>query len=185
MKKKNVLSVFKSTRGLVICALLAAFSAVFGKFLSINIGDSIRFSFENMTIILAGYVFGPVAGGMVGIIADLLGCLIKGFSINPFITLGAMTVGVVAGLAPYLFRAFEDGTRAKKWFLAFEVFFTTFAAHIAGNMIVKSVAMAYSFGTPMKVLALRVPIYVATGLIEGTVIYLLMRSKAVRGLFEE
>lgn len=183
MKSKNVFSVFTNTRALVFCAFLAAFSAVIGKFLSVNIGDSIRFSVENLTIILAGYMFGPVAGGMVGVIADLLGCLIKGFAINPLITLCSMFVGVIAGLVSLFFAIFQNREKETgKAALAVRVYVTTFAAHIIGNMMLKSLALWYSYGTPFETLILRVPIYTVNAIVEGTAIFLIMQSRAFTDL---
>jgi len=42
---------------------------------------------------------GPVAGGVEGGVADIIGCFMKGYGVNPLITLSAITWGVVAGAA--------------------------------------------------------------------------------------
>ena len=54
---------------LVRLALLAALSAVL-KLAQVPVGnDFLRISFENLPILLAGYLFGPFAGGAVGVAA--------------------------------------------------------------------------------------------------------------------
>ena len=83
---------------LVRLALLTALSAIL-KLAQIPVGnDFLRISFENLPLLLAGYLFGPLAGGITGVCADLLGCLLRGYAVNPIITLGAGLVGVMAGL---------------------------------------------------------------------------------------
>ena len=42
---------------------------------------------------------GPVAGGICGGCADIIGCFIKGYAVNPFITLAAILWGVLPALA--------------------------------------------------------------------------------------
>ena len=44
---------------LVIAGLLAALSILCGKYLAIRGGDVLRFSFENLPILLAGFALGP------------------------------------------------------------------------------------------------------------------------------
>ncbi len=89
---KSEIRLFGSTKVMVISALLAALSIVLGKFLNIPIGDSIRISFENLPVIMSSIFFGPVVGAITGAAADIVGCILKGYSINPFITFGAVCI---------------------------------------------------------------------------------------------
>ena len=82
----------------VILALLCAISIVAGKYLAIRGGDVMRFSLENMPVIFAGMAFGPVAGMLVGVVSDLIGCVLVGYTINPLVTVGAGAIGLVSGL---------------------------------------------------------------------------------------
>lgn len=174
-QNKNRILLFKSIGTLTAAAMLVAVSAVFGKMLSINIDNTIRFSFENSAIILSGIAFGPLVGGAVGIAADLLGCVLKGFAINPFITVGSMCVGLTAGIfGRYVF---------KNRINALTVFGTTYAAHIVGNMIVKTVAMSIYF--PTAPLLVRVPIYIITAAVEGAVLTLLFKNKTFKKALEK
>ena len=47
---------------MVASAFLVAISIVCGKYLAIRGGDVLRFSFENLPILLAGIAFGPLVG---------------------------------------------------------------------------------------------------------------------------
>ncbi len=123
-------------RRLVFCALMCAFSIVLGKFLVINIGTQYRLSFENLPIILSGFYLGPIPGIAVGVCADLLGSLLRGFDINLLITLGALLIGLVSGIVGLFSKS--------KTFLMITL--AEIAAHVVGSLLAKTVAlfMAYT-----------------------------------------
>lgn len=89
---------------LVAAALLAALSIVCGKYLAIRAGDTLRFSFENLPILLGGFAFGPAIGVIIAVAADLIGCLMVGYAINPVITVGAALIGLIGGLGGILLK---------------------------------------------------------------------------------
>ena len=72
-----------STKTLAYCALLAALSVVLARFVIPMPNVTTRFSIEAVPIFLAGMLFGPMAGGLVGFSADLVGCLFSGYGYNP------------------------------------------------------------------------------------------------------
>ena len=169
------LRLFGNTRVLVISALFIAMSIVLGKMLAFNIGSSIRISFENLPLLMAGIFFGPFIGAAVGAGADIIGCLIVGYSINPIITLGAASIGFFAGLASMvLFR------RNRLLNTACAVA----AGHIIGSMIIKSIGLYVYYHTPFEVLILRVPLYTGIGIVEFYIIYLLLKNKAFSSQLE-
>ena len=166
---------FGSTRVLVVCALLIAMSIAFGKLLAFNIGSSIRISFENLPILMAGIFFGPLAGLAVGVGADLIGCLIVGYSINPYITAGAALIGLVSGIfAKYLLNGKKP----------VDIFGSVITAHFIGSMLVKSYGLYKFYDTPMPVLLTRVPLYICIGAVEAYIIYLLSKHEAFSELIE-
>ena len=85
-----------STRTLTVLALLIAMSIVFSRVLSISTGF-VRFNLGSLPVLLAGIVFGPGAGFAVGALADMIGGILAGYAINPLITLGAASIGLVGG----------------------------------------------------------------------------------------
>ena len=87
-----------NTRRLVTMALLAALSVILARILGIQPLPYLRLSFEDMPIILAGLLFGPVAGALTGVAADLAGGLLSPYGINPVFTVGPMAMGLCAGL---------------------------------------------------------------------------------------
>ena len=76
----------------VLMAMLSAISIICGKYLAFGVGNVLRFSFENLPIIFASVALGPIPGMLVGIVADLVGCLMVGYTINPLVTLGAAAI---------------------------------------------------------------------------------------------
>lgn len=159
---------FGNIRVLVIAALLVAMSIVFGKVLSFTIGP-LRISFENLPILMAGIFFGPVIGMVVGIVADIIGCLIVGYAINPLITAGAACIGLFAGLMYYL----PDWKKQE-----IRIVLTVLTAHVIGSMIVKSIGFMVYYGYPIESVALRVPLYLGITIVESIVLLALLRNKA-------
>lgn len=163
------LRLFGNTRVLVISALFIAMSIVLGKVLAFNIGTSIRISFENLPLLMAGIFFGPFIGAAVGVGADIIGCLMVGYAINPVITLGAASIGFVAGLMSILLSKLPPMPRTAM---------SVLGAHVSGSMLIKSVGMYIYFHTPIQVLLMRIPLYIGIGILEFYIIYLLLKNKA-------
>ncbi|MBQ3866023.1 MAG: folate family ECF transporter S component [Clostridia bacterium] len=83
---------------LAYAALMAALSILLGKFLAIGIGSDIRISFENLPLFIVSIFMGPVWGMATGVVADLLGCLLKGYAIIPLLTVAQALMGLLPGL---------------------------------------------------------------------------------------
>ena len=86
-----------SVRTLTMLALLTAMSIIFARVLTVSTGF-LRFNLGALPTHLAAVWFGPAGGFAVGAVADLIGGTLSGYSINPLITLGAGSVGLVSGL---------------------------------------------------------------------------------------
>ncbi|MBO7341624.1 MAG: folate family ECF transporter S component [Clostridia bacterium] len=129
------IAVFGNPRALCLAGLLAAMSLILGKFLQIPtpFAEFVRISFENLPVILAGLVLGPLAGAMTGAVADLVGCLAYGYSINPLITLGAASVGLVSGLLGWLLSRTP---------LLCRISVSAIAAHLVGSVAIKTAGIA-------------------------------------------
>ena len=106
MKKESRISV----RTLTAMALLIAMSIVFSRVLSISTGF-VRFNLGSLPVLLAGILFGPWAGFVVGMVADIIGGVLAGYAINPLITLGAASIGLVGGLGWQKLSHLRTGNR--------------------------------------------------------------------------
>ena len=87
-----------STKALAYCALLAALSVVFARLIIPMPYASTRFSIEAVPIFISGMLFGPMAGGLVGFSADIVGCLFSGYGFNPIFSIPPILYGVFAGI---------------------------------------------------------------------------------------
>ena len=98
MQKKQ----YWNVKTLVFMALLIAMHLVLTRVLVIDLG-AYRISVGSVCTILAGLWLGPVAGGVCGLCADIIGCFMKGYAVNPFITVAAILWGVLPALAKPFF----------------------------------------------------------------------------------
>lgn len=50
-----------------------------------------------------GVLFGPIAGGLVGGLGDVIGCFVGGgYAPNPVILCASVLIGVIPGLTSYI-----------------------------------------------------------------------------------
>lgn len=92
----------KSTRNLVLCAMMAALSIILMSTTSFYITPNIKIGFSGLPNRLVDFMFGPVVGTIFGGIMDVLKFLIKpdgGFFFG--YTLTAMAGGFIYGLFYY------------------------------------------------------------------------------------
>ena len=164
-------------RLLAVSAFLAALSIICGKYLALSLGNVLRFSFENLPILLAGMMFGPVAGALVGAVADVIGCIMVAYPINPLVTLGAACIGLLGGL---LFHV------TKKLPLLWKTCITVILTHLVASVIIKTFGLAAYYDMPFHILMLwRLLNYVIVGVAEWLLLYTVLKNKALRRRFEE
>ena len=94
MNKKALMT----TKTLAYCALLTALSVVLARLFGLMPEESSRYSIEAVPIFLAGMLFGPIAGAMVGFSADFIGCLFSPFGYNPIFCIPPILYGVFGGV---------------------------------------------------------------------------------------
>lgn len=91
------------TNKLIALGLLVATNIILARFLSFYIPlfgtNAIRAGLGHIPIIMAGFLFGPIAGAMVGVAGDVLGTLLfSPFPYFPGFTVSAATIGILSGL---------------------------------------------------------------------------------------
>lgn len=164
----------KNVRTLVSCALLAAVSVVLARFIVPMPNETTRFSIEAVPIFLAGMLFGPLPGALVGFAADFVGCLFSGYGYNPLFCLPPIFYGLSAGLfQPLLVK------KTNLWTVAL-----SFLPPIAlGSILWQSFALAFVYGGDAKQaffltkLATRSIQFGITFVIDALVVWLLYKSK--------
>ncbi len=144
-------------RNTLLMAMLIAISIILSRFLGFYLDpNSLRISFEAAPIILAGVWMGPVAGLVVGGIADLLGALVSGVAFTPFLMIGPMMIGFLSGLlSKYIFKD-------KKTILTLSA--SCIIAEFIGTMIVTTyiLMLLYGGGTYTALFISRLPFKVIT-----------------------
>lgn len=161
-----------NTKTLAMLGVLIALAIVASRYLVINPSPSLRFSFTFTFVILAGIWFGPVSGGVVGCLEDLLGCVLGGSSIFLPLTLSPILAGVLAGLAAPLFRKSKNIFVYAGLILGI-VFVTT--------MLYSSLVLSILYGTAYPVMfASRIPQGVCSVLVNTFLVYVIYHSPVTR-----
>ena len=167
-----------TTRTLAYCAMLAALQVVLARLIIPMPAADTRFSLEQIPIVLAGLLFGPLAGAMVGFSADLVGCLFSGFGYNPLFCVPPILYGVFAGL---MRRYVSDKTSFLR------VLLTYVPAVILGSILWQSFTLAYVYnsqGAFLQSLILKLSTrsvqFGITGVLDAVITTVLLKS----GIFQ-
>ncbi len=158
-----------TTKMIAAMSVLSALGIILGKLLAFNITEFMRFSLENLSIILSGIAFGPICGLLVGAVQDLVGSVMVGYAINPIITLGSALIGFISGL---VFRY------TRKLSLIPRTAAAVASAHLIGSVFIKSAGLAVFYSLPYGVTVMwRLLNYTIVGVIECITLILLLKSK--------
>lgn len=175
MSKRHIYSF--SPKKIAFAAMLVAMSVIIGIFCKnfMNFGLGLfRITFENLPIILAGIYLGPIVGGFVGVATDLISYLLSSqiYPPNLVVTLGALVIGVLAGLTPVVLVR-------KKGYLQIVVSATL--AHLIGSMIIKSIGLYQFYGIAVL---WRIPIYIGIASLEIFIMCILYKNRNIKNLLE-
>ncbi|NLZ92659.1 MAG: folate family ECF transporter S component [Firmicutes bacterium] len=151
------------TRDLTNAGLFVAMSIALSRFAAVQVmSNTIRLSFGNIPIYVAGLLFGPAIGGLVGGVADLAGYLVNPFgaAFIPQITLAAILRGVIPPLVVRLFGA-------KDSFWQLKIFLAIIATEIVSGAFLTTWGLSWLNQTPfmavltprLVALALQIPVY--------------------------
>lgn len=92
----------KEVKGLVCVALLLALRLALGYVTTIQISDNIKIGYTIFPTTLLCMMFGPVAGGIAGGAADLIGFMLKPTgAFFPGYTLDSIVAGIIYGVSFY------------------------------------------------------------------------------------
>lgn len=162
MKKLNI-------RTITFAGVLIAMNLILTRVLAIDIGTSMRINVGMTPLFLASLWFGPVVGGICGLSADLLGCLMDGFAPNPFISMTA----VLAGVLPYIFKQYVFHSRMNAWKIT-----VVLAVHgLIGSLGFTTLGLHIYYGTPWSVLyAGRIPQTIALVIANTILVSILYQS---------
>ena len=168
----------KQINRLTLSAMLTAMSVLIGIFCKnfMNFGGGLfRVTFENLPIILAGILFGPAVGGIVGVATDLVSYFLSSqiYPPNLIVTFGAMSIGLISG--------FISKFVIKKRGYA-QIIVSASCAHLIGSVVIKSIGLFTFYGWAIM---WRIPLYLIVAPIEIMLLCMLYKNKTFRKLIEE
>lgn len=167
MKKFN-------TKAMVTLAVLTALSIVLDRLLSVPIGTNIRIHLGVVPVMLAGIWYGPIAGGVVGGLADFLGAsVLSGLGFFPLLIISPILKGVIPGLMGKLAL---DGKLLK-------VALVVFVNAVVTALLVTPLVLSYMYGNPFwTVFVSRLPFVLLQMALEIAVVYLMIKWQKVSKL---
>lgn len=169
-----------STRNLVCMAMLAALSVILARLIIPMPAADVRYSIEAVPMAIAGILFGPFAGGIVGFVADLVGCLFSGYGWNPLFAIPPILYGVVPGLLRFMIAKEEKPNFVK-------ILVMILIPAIFGSILWQSLPLSLYYGVKsgkgywVYVLT-RIPQFAVTAPIDSIVIWLLFKTGMFRQL---
>ena len=175
--QKNKANERRNVHVITTAAMLGALSVVIGIFCKnyLNFGNGLfRVTFENFPIIMSGILFGPVVGGAVGVVSDMISYFLstQSFAISPIVTLGAALVGGVSGCVSRFFLK-EKGRVS--------IILSVIAAHLIGSLLVKTFGIyTYYKMSYVMMLLYRLPTYAAIMALESFFLCMIFKHKTFR-----
>ena len=164
-----------TTRRLVSLALLSALEVVLARFIVPMPNPTMRFSIEAVPIVIAGYLFGPLGGMIVGFVGDLVGTLFSGYGYNPVFAVPPVLTGLCAGLMrPLVLR------KASLWRIAASFL----PAVVLGSVLWQSWWLAFIYGTRSfaAFLGMRSAQFAVTTVVNAAIILGLFRTRVFESL---
>ena len=157
-------------------ALLAALCAVLGSVAAIDIGIA-KLTFENVPVVIAGLMFGPVDGMLVGFVGIFLSQLLRyGIDASTMLWVAPYVLsGLVVGLGALLCRF-----RPKFWQLL-SILIADAVAVTGTNTFGLYIYYYYILQTPKQTMFAAIPIRLAVSVVKG-ILYAVLMPLLIRGL---
>lgn len=157
-----------NTKTFILMALFASISIVLARFMVIWLTNSARISFGNIPIMLASLMFGPLAGGLTGAVADIVGSvLFSGLGWYPPITIPVVLAGVIPALLKPIFL--KEVTIGR-------IYLIVILTNIVLSIGLTTWLLSGLYGTGyLELLAIRAPLTLAVTVVEGLVVYILYK----------
>lgn len=166
-KEKQKITGKVATKTIAILGVLTALGVIctmpFPYGLTIRFGNSIKLSFTFLVVALAARKYGPIAGGVVAGLADIIQTLVSGYGApNPLICLSGILGGVIYGLCLHKKASFT------------RVLIAVLAKMIICSTLLTTLALSLMYGAPfIAKLIERLPQLLTMTVIEIVVMYVL------------
>jgi len=152
---------------LSLLAMFIALQIVLSKFLMLQLAPSVRLSIDSVPILLAGIWFGPIAGGIVGALADFLGTILfpTAGTYFPLLTVAFSLIGFTAGLLSLVIEQKRPYLR---------IALIVIVSEIVGSYLFKSFALSILVGAPFVVMLSARALPVSIVMIVNTMLVILL-----------
>jgi len=171
MRKDSGLNIYS------ICMLgvLVAVNVILARYLAIDVGFA-RFTLGSIAPIMAGLWFGPVAGGLTGGLADLLGCFLQGYAPNPIILVASVLWGVIPALIVHA----SDGRRRKAVMICVSVVVCALVCTVCLTTAGLVLILGYSLPAILPTRLLQVTVMIPAYSVIANLLYFSPVTKVVR-----
>lgn len=130
----------KSVKCIVTIGMLLAVAVVLDGFGSVRIGDAIKINFTFLPLSLIGILFGPVCGGLAGMLVDIIGYLVNPIgAFIPWLVLISGLEGLIYGMVLYNIKP------EKSWQTIIRIVIARFIVCAVCNLTLNTLAL-YSMG---------------------------------------
>ncbi len=168
-----------STRTLALAAIFAAMNIILTRAGVIMLfGGIVRLSLGKIPLILSGLLLGPFAGGLAGLVGDILGVIINSHGapmIHPGFTLSSVLTGAIPGTIVIL--------SGKKRSSLFNVVTSNIVVLILVNFILDAIWLSQMYGNPyLAVFYTRLVPHIIIGIVNILLTYPLLKSLVKAGL---
>lgn len=126
-----------TTKTMAYCALLAALSVILARLVIPMPNATTRFSIEAVPVFIAGMLFGPIPGALVGFTADFVGCMFSAYGYNPIFSVPPILYGLWGGLIRWYICTKPNLLRVSLSWLPPVVF---------GSVLYQSATLAWMYG---------------------------------------
>ncbi len=125
------------TKTLTGCALMVALQVILARFAVLTPNVTTRLSIEAVPVFIAGMLYGPIPGALVGLAGDVIGCLFSPFGFNPLFCVPPILYGLTGGFFNPRF-----GDSCKIWHFAVGYL----PPVLVGSILYQSATLAYIYG---------------------------------------
>lgn len=165
-----------STRQLTINALLAALCAVFG-YVALDIGN-FKLTFESVPVLMAGLMYGPVSGTLVGGVGTFIYQLLRyGMSATTFLwILPYVLAGLISGFYAKKANFMNTNKQLRLIIMLMELMIfviNSFVIYI-DSIVYSYYSAVYVFGT----IPIRLVVAIVKGIVFGALIPIALRKLA-------
>ena len=174
---KNKLTVNMLTK----MAIFSALTVIFRRFLTITIFSSTKIGLGYLPTMMAGILYGPIAGAITGGVADVVGMLMKPDGVfHPGFTLSSILIGAIPGfISYYIFK--RDFKNKLDWICILSAIFVFMGV----RLLLDSLWLTHLYSNPYLFYVIRNIIKDAVEAGINAIVLIILISKVTKYAYEK